>query len=556
MSVDKITKRWIRNASDERAASRGCFFDEERGQFVVDWIADYLCLYEGDFAGQPFILHDDWQYEAVMRLFGWARWSDHWGRNVRRFTRAGFWVPKKNKKSPTLAALATYTFAGDGEMGQHVFLAAKDGQQARDIAGKHVIEMITASPRLMAECKINLNEMCVTHGPTRSTLKPLSSSNSQTQQAKEGLNGSIFCDETHVVDRGFVNRISRAGISRSEPLFVQLSTAGNNPAGYGKSEFDYGQRVESGEENDDSYLFIGYCAPQDLSDEDLAADPIKYGRMANPAWGHTVSETEFLADYHRSRASLSDLADFKMYRLNIWQGAENPWLKPSDWAQCRDDFTLDELLGRECWGGLDLAKTRDMTALVLLFDDGDDEEGRRRWLQFPFYWLPRPTAERLRDDVPLLDWADKGHLTLIDGQTCDYGFIRKQILDVFEKFDVQQIAYDDHYADQLIDRLIDEDGLSADSFVEFPQTMSNFAGATAAYERAVIDKTLRHNGHPVLTWQAANVRVKEDANGNMRPVKQKRGDYRTVDGIVAGIMALAVADKPRESGWNGEIIYL
>jgi phage terminase large subunit-like protein len=52
---------------------------------------------------------------------------------------------------------------------------------------------------------------------------------------------------------------------------------------------------------------------------------------------------------------------------------------------------------------------------------------------------------------------------------------------------------------------------------------------------------MHNNGHPVLAWQAGNVTVKEDVNKNKRPVKQKRGDYRTIDGIVAGIMALSRA---------------
>jgi len=243
--TDETTKRWIRCEADERAVRAGYRFDEERGQFVVDWMHDYLVLYEGEWAGYPFECRD-WQYEATMRLFGWVGHSERWGREIRRFRKAGVWIPKKNKKSPTLAAWALYMLCGDGEQGQKVFIGAKDGTQVRENVSLHIFEMVKQSPILVDECKLNMNKMSVAHLPTKSILMPLSSSNVRTQKSKEGLNGSVFIDETHVVDREFIGRISRAGISRSEPLHVEVSTAGDDPDSYGKERFDYGLKVESG----------------------------------------------------------------------------------------------------------------------------------------------------------------------------------------------------------------------------------------------------------------------------------------------------------------------
>src|SRR5215831_7504542 len=226
--MDRATKKWIRNASDEKAAQSGCRFDESRGRFVVEWIERYCRLYEGEWAGQAMKL-TDWQLDCTLRLFGWVRQSKKWKRLVRRFRAASIWVAKKNKKSPTLAAWGLYLLCGDGEPGQKIFLGAKDGRQARDIAGKHAVEMMLASQDLREECRLNRTTMQITHLPTKSLMIPLASSNARHQQSKEGLNGSVLIDECHVVDRDFVRRISRAGISRSEPLQLEVSTAGNDP---------------------------------------------------------------------------------------------------------------------------------------------------------------------------------------------------------------------------------------------------------------------------------------------------------------------------------------
>jgi len=57
-------------------------------------------------------------------------------------------------------------------------------------------------------------------------------------------------------------------------------------------------------------------------------------------------------------------------------------------------------------------------------------------------------------------------------------------------------------------------------------------------ERMIHARQIRHNGHPILNWQFGNVKAKSNVNGDIRPEKQKHGDHRTIDGIVAMIMAI------------------
>ena len=286
----------------------------------------------------------------------------------------------------------------------------------------------------------NLSKMRITHTPTRSYLQPLSSGGVRTQQAKEGINGSVLVDETHVVDRDFINRIVRAGISRSEPLFLQFSTAGKDPDSYGKEEFDYGEE-NNRTGKDDSYFFAYYGAEQTLTDEQLAADPAGIIAAANPACGHTIGLDEAVADYHSSTATIAKLADFKTYRLNIWQRSSNPWLRADDWVKCRQSFRKEDLLGKVCAAGLDLGKTDDMSSLSLVFPENTDAwteaaavlvaevpqgtEGKNAeqaekmlvLLDQPvklltWYWLPEESLERYKIDAPYQEWARAGWLRL------------------------------------------------------------------------------------------------------------------------------------------------
>lgn len=567
--IDRVTKRWIRNESDERAAAAGYRFDESRGLFVVNWLQDYLILYEGECAGEPFVCHD-WQYDDTMRLFGWVRYSERWKRFVRRFHKAFIMVAKKNKKSPTLAGWGLYLLCGDGEMGQKVFLAAKDGTQARGIAGRHAVEMVLASERLRDECTINRNLMSITHEPTRSVMLPLSSGDSRTQESKEGLNGSVLIDEVHVVDRPFVARISRAGISRSEPLMIEVTTAGNNPDSYGKERYEYAKKVLAGEEENHRLFVALYEAPQDLSDQDLDADPLKYGQMANPAWGHTIDPEEYLADYQTSKQSIRALADFKMYRLNIWQRSSSPWLRAEHWTACAQEFTEQDLYGQVCGAGLDLSITEDLTAFSLVFpedidawfaelakrrpkqedaeneeaEDGDDQPRQDIPIRFlTWYWLPEETLARHSQDVDYAQWEHDGWLRKTPGAVMEYAIVEDDIAEILTHFDVRMVAYDERFAVRTMQILQAKCGLKDDQVYAFPQSVKGFTGPSAMFERLVISGKAHHNNNPCTTWQAGHVHVDRRRNEGLMPIKPAEGSILKIDGIVGTIMGLDAAQR-------------
>jgi len=588
MKSPTATKAWIRNASDEKAVADGYWFEPRAGAYAVWWIERYCPLYEGHHAGEPLILHAchdcgtkriegewynvdgtenksvirkcldratrfakcvaaghciDWQYDCLMRIFGWQRDSDQHRRPVRRFRRGSVFVAKKNKKSPTLAAIACYLMAGDGEPGNHVYLMAKDGKQAKEIAGTHVLEMVRNSPELSICCTINKLACHVTHEPTRSTILPLSTANAQTQKSKEGLNGSTLVDEIHVVDRESVGRVSRAGISRSEPLHLEFSTAGDDPESYGKERFDHAVRVIAGEADDPSFFGAVYAAPQDLTDSQLEADPLKYARLANPAMGHTVDPAEFLDDYRASRAGpLEGFALFKKYRLNIWQRSGRPWIRESDWEACAAEYTLESLKGQTCFAGIDLAKTRDQTSLVLLFPPTPSRPHYRLW---PFFWLPHDRADELRDKLPMLDWAARGLLEIVPGNWCSYETVRAKLNWARNTFQLRQLSFDPKFADQLVQALIEEDGWNAESEIfGFKQTDVMFTSPIDEFERLVLKQDLQHPNHAVLSWQMGNVLVVENPRTRLKHLGRKKRDHNTIDGVVAAVMGLAVAIQP------------
>jgi len=601
--ADDRTQLWIRNESDVRAQAAGCRFDEARGAWTVWWIERYCRLYEGEWAGAPLVLRGaaqlddddlfpiaepwgaggrdasllraqaycecvaagdriDWQYEVVMRLFGWVRWSARWKRWVRRFTRGNVWIPKKNKKSPTLAAIGLYLTIGDGEQGQHVYFGAKDGNQARKIMGEHARAMVEQSPELSAACKINQNLMRISHQATRSYMEPLSSSNKRNQQAKEGYNGSMLVDERHVVDLAFLRRVKRAGISRAEPFCpLCFSTVGiDSPEIGAKAEYDRGKLILAGTVEEQATFVADYAVPQELTDEQLAAEPLRWGAVANPAWGHTIDPEEFLSDMQASKVSLTEWRDFWMYRLNRWALSTSPWLALDDWMRgAVDGWDEAALEGRDCWGGLDMSRTRDLTAFCLAFPEEDDVVKFLWW-----FWLPEDYARQQADKAPFLEAAEDPacHLTLIPGPVIDVARVRNDIRGLSRRFRIRCYAYDDWNAEVITQEISEgvldpntgqviEPGLDIER-INFSQAIKAFNEATKEFERRVLLGQMQHAGDPFMAWQMQHASLREDSNGNIKPVKPGRDAVEKVEGPITGIMAF---DLARRMGQAGASVY-
>ena len=522
---------WIRSEADERAVRAGMRFDQRLVDRVVAFGERLLRHCEGPSAGQPFTLMD-WQYHDLFGpLYGWVKWSEHYQRWVRRYDRTYVEVAKKNGKSPTGAYIGLYELVGDEEPGAKVFSAATDKDQAA-IVHTHAINMAESSPRLMDLLRINRTTKAITFPQNRGVYRVISSN----PRGQEGLNANcIIADELHVWrGRELWDAIKYAFASRPEPIFFCITTAGEDLESVCYEQRLYAQAVANGDILDLGFLPLIYAAEPT---EDMA-DPAVW-RKANPSLGVTIDPERFARDYEEATQRPETFSAFKRYRLNVWGSSEDAWLDRGAWDRCTENYTPEDLEGSECWAGLDLAQTRDFTALALVFPfDGDD--GETFYRQLWWFWLPRETA-RLREKIlPYRTWEEGGFIELTDGATTDYRYVKKRILEIAERYDLRELTYDRRFADQFTLDLEENHEIIR---VEFPQTMDNFAEPTAEYERLVIRGQMRNDGNKVARWQAGHCKVKSDANGNKRPVKPKHGDHRTIDGLVASVMAFARAWK-------------
>ena len=442
-------------------------------------------------------------------------------------------IPTHN--SPMAAAVGGYFLAADGEQGGLVLSAASAREQAAIVHG-HALNMIQASESLDPRCKLNRSNNQVTfehpdlfkharnmeRTPANNVYKSISSD----AGPQEGRNANcIIADELHVWHgRKLWDTLEYACETRVSPLFFMISTAGDDEQSVCFEQYEYAKDVMSGHVRDIG--FLPYIREADKEDD---FDDPETWRKANPSFGVTITETRFRGMWEKAkRTSNAAVASFKRYRFNIWGTVADPMIDPDAWDDCYEAYTTESLFGQRCHGGLDLSKSLDMTAFNLMFPS---DEGMR---QLCWFWLAEEQFERNKGRVPYQDWVDAGWLDICPEQTIDYDMVIERIIWAAEQYQLTSVRFDPWKGEVVVPRLTTA-GIDA---VEFPQQPKPFAGPTSEYEAMVLKRTLHHNGNDCLTWQSRHVKCKTDTNNNIRPVKGSRGDIRTIDGIVAGIMAL------------------
>jgi phage terminase large subunit-like protein len=343
----------------------------------------------------------------------------------------------------------------------------------------------------------------------------------------DGLNvHAAIIDELHMHKTPDVwNVLETATAARRQPLLFGITTAGFDRNSICWHLHDYGAKVLDGTIEDDS--FFAYICTLDESDDWTNAD---LWIKSNPNLNVTVKLDDLSRKFKKARESAVFENEFKRLHLNVWTQQHTKWLNMEEWDACAGVVDPAAMEGKGCYGGLDLAPKRDLSALVLLFKT----EGIYKVV--PYFWMPADNVKERerRDRLPYSRWIRDGLIRTTEGNVTDYSVIRKQIKEeIAKRFSIREIAFDPYGATEMVSKLIAR-GLK---MVEFRQTIQNFNEPTQKLEALVKSKHIHHGGHPILRAHAEAVTVKTDVNENLRPVKDT--STGRIDGIVALIMALS-----------------
>jgi len=494
----------------ENALDKGWYFDRKAAIRAIGFI-EKLKHTKGKWAGQRFKL-ESWQQFILWNIFGWMK-AD----GTRRFRYVYVEIARKNGKTALSAGIGLYMLFADGEARPEVYSAATVKDQAR-ICFSDAVEIVKKTD---LKNYLSPYRNSIVYELKGGTMKPLSSD----YGTHDGLNPSCgIIDEFHAhKDSGMFDVIKSAFGARRQPLMFIITTAGFNKNGACYAYRSNVIKILKGINEDDSLFGIIYTL-----DSKEEWDNPKMWIKSNPNLGVSVFP-EYLADQVNDAKNRPEAVRNVMTKnVNLWVDAEKTWILDDMWQKCIGTTDIKSLRGCKCWGGLDLSNVSDITAFVLLFHENE------KFQLLPFFWIPEDKMlEKIRkENINYDKWSSLGFVKVTAGNVLDYDFVKADILQIAEIYDLQSTAYDRWNASQTIIDLQNE-GMECSPF---GQGYGSMGAPTKEFEKMVLTEKIEHFGNPVLRWMMASTVVKTDPAGNIKPDKEKSS--QKIDGIVASIMAL------------------
>jgi phage terminase large subunit-like protein len=520
----------LKNYKPSKFKAPGSIYKERFADQAV-FFCNILKHTKGKWHGLPFELID-WQERIIRDLFGIVRKDNE----CRQFRRAYVEMPKKNGKSELAAAIALLLTCTDLEQGGEIYGCATDRQQA-SIVFDVALQMVEQFPALKKYITFNSHLKRMTFKPLNSFYQVLSAE----AYSKDGLNahGVIF-DELHAQpDRRFFDVItSGSGLAREQPLTFIITTAGFDRLSICWEQHQKAEAVLQGTIVDPTFYPVIYAADDD---DDWQSEEVWL--RVNPSFGITIDPVGFRTEFEDAKLNPANENKFRRLNLNQWVKQSTRWMPMEVWDKCKFDVDLGRLKGRECYGGLDLSHTEDMTAFVLVFPPEDDDD---KYIILPFFWIPEESMHKrvLKDHVPYDQWVARGLLKTTDGTVINYNYIQEEIERLREIYKIKEIAFDRWGAHLLRQNLED----AHFEMIRFGQGYASMSPASKELMRLVLEEQIAHGGHPILRWNFDNIVVKSDEAGNIKP--DKKNATEKIDGAIALIMALdrAILSSTKRGG--------
>lgn len=488
------------------------YFNESVVDKAINFIGT-LKHFMGKSSGKHFKL-ENWQQFIIANIVGWY-WTDG---NTRRFTSSYIEVSRKNGKTALAAALCLYYLIADGEDGAEVDLAANSKEQA-----KIAFEFCSSfSKQLDPKGKyLKPYRDNVQFALNNSKLKVFAADDSKL----DGFNASFgLIDEYHAAKNSKVRDVIKSSMGmRNNPHLCTITTAG-----FDKTLPCYKLRSTSIEilnklKTDDSMFIAIYS----LDDKDDWTDKDNWVKCT-PNLNVTVTSKYIKEQVQSAINNPSEEVGVKTKTLNLWCDVADVWLPESYIVKASKDIHLEDFRDCECYIGVDLSATSDLTAVSYLI-----EKDNIYYFKTDYY-LPESALVDKPDRETYKLWKQQGLITITTGNVTDYDYITNDIVAASNILNIQKIGYDKWNATQWAIHAT-EIGLPLE---EYPQTMGNFNRPTKELERLILSGNTVIDNNEITRWCFRNVELKSDYNGNVKPNKGIKA--KKIDGVIAIIQALGM----------------
>jgi len=479
------------------------YFDEDEAERVLNLVSMFKHT-KGKWYGKRFNLMPH-QAFFFAYLFGMKKKSD----GMRLFREAVHCMAKKGGKSEEAGAIAVLMTYFDGEHSAECYSVANKMDQAMYCWNSAKVICTQLRDEFddfagMFDYRDNQQKHILLNTSNDSFFKAIPADG----KTLDGVNPHLaIIDEYHEAkDSSIPDNMASGSVLRDQPLILYVTTRGFNINGPLKQLEDYCINVLKGVSEDDTIFPLIHA----LDDDDNWENKNVWIKC-NPGLG-TAPTMEALEKEQSKGIDKGGqtLVSTKTKNFNIWVRTSRIWLPDKTWMKGADPIDLEELYQRRCFSAVDLAHNDDLSVLGYFFPP---EDGKKMFKFIVRAFCPEMGIDRRSREhkVPYQSWVDKGILIPTDGNLTDTNVIAGQIREDFSEFEVEQIAFDKHFALELLNQLLAE-GFPV---LAYPQNYASMSPAIIKIEELIGKGLLQHGGNPLLRWMFGNVKIKKDGGGRM-----------------------------------------
>lgn len=471
------------------------YFDPEKADKPINFIK-HLKHFEGEFKGKPFILQD-WQEFMVYAIYGWIR-KDNGSRLVRNVY---VQISRKCGKTSLMDALGLYGLIADGEAGAEVTTVAPSAEQSR-------ISFRKATSYLESINKYKLFKPLrgeIRFNKAHARFRILSSD----ANFGDGFNPSFaIIDEYHAMKNNDIPNVLISGMgARKQPLMMYITTAGFDLLCPCKKYRDMCEEILRGVKKDDTVFALIY----EMDKEDNWKDK-KNWKKCCPSLSITVAEDFMEQQMTMAENNSSEEREILTKTFNMWVNMKNDWLPYTLLLENTKKFEIEEFKDvPKLYGimGIDLGSTSDMTSISLGFNY-ESKFYFKTWI-----FIPEIALEESPNKHLYLEWKKRGLIEITPGNACDYDYILNKVLEINKSIKIFKVMYDKWNSTQFTENAVQH----RINMIPYSQSLGNFNSPTKEFERLLRLNNVVLDDNEAVRWCIMNATLKEDWNGNIKPVK-------------------------------------
>ena len=203
----------------------------------------------------------------------------------------------------------------------------------------------------------------------------------------------------------------------------------------------------------------------------------------------------------------------------MWCDAEKVWIPDHYLIESCKPLKMEDFKNRECYVGVDLSSTSDLTCAAFLFPVED------KFFYIVKYYLPEAALTEKRFRELYGEWRRSKMITITPGNVTDYDYILNDIVDASKIVRIQNIGYDKWNATQFVINAT-ERGMPMEAY---SQAIGNFNQPTKELERLILSGKVVIDNNIINRHCFRNVVIKRDLNGNCKPTKEY--EEKKIDGL-------------------------